>query len=181
MDRSLVSSFWGAFYTKITYQDIHLYAPIFIIGMLWAMHGDKLPLLAKKCYVILFMLAMLIVPLIIMSLMFEDLSVCTKGIFLYALLTIVQVCFVLIFQNKSNILKQTFCYLGKYATNIYIIHLLLSKYWFPAVFYAIKSPWLLFLVKSHSGYDDIFTSFRTIFVNKVANFRVGDFFCKFIV
>lgn len=59
--------------------------------MLWAMHGDKLPLLAKKCYVILFMLAMLIVPLIIMSLMFEDLSVCTKGIFLYALLTIVQV------------------------------------------------------------------------------------------
>lgn len=182
--------FLGAFYTKITYQDIHLYAPIFIIGMLWAMHGDKLPLLAKKCYVILFMLAMLIVPLIIMSLMFEDLSVCTKGIFLYALLTIVQVCFVLIFQNKSNILEQTFCYLGKYATNIYIIHLLLSKYWFPAVFYAIKSPWLLFLVlllvslilsifiqyiKRHSGYDDIFTSFRTIFVNKVANFRVGDF------
>lgn len=168
----------GHFAVGVIEQNVRLYAPIFLIGMAWSMYRKQIPSLSLNTVVTL-------------AFVFNKCDICKFGIPIYALLTIGMAIFVVAYQNKSKFFKRIFCYLGKYATNIYIIHLLLSKYWFPAVFYAIKSPWLLFLVlllvslilsifiqyiKRHSGYDDIFTSFRTIFVNKVANFRVGDFF-----
>ena len=176
-------------------QNVRLYAPIFLIGMAWAMYRKQIPSLSLNTVVML-ALATLIAPLLMLAFVFNKCDICKFGIPIYALLTIGMAIFVVAYQNESKFFKRIFYYLVKYATNIYIIHLLLSKYWFPAVSYAIKSPWLLFLVlllvslilsifiqyiKRHSGYDDIFTSFRTIFVYKVANFRVGDFFCKFIV
>jgi len=162
----------GQFILVLTGQNLRLYAPIFLIGMAWAMYGKLLPCLSIKTIVILEFIA-LVAPLSVMVFVFDKCDIWKYGIPLYALLTVGMSSFVAAFQNKSNIIKRLFCYLGKYATNIYIIHLMLSKYWYSDLFYRFQSPYIVFLallvtslvlsitidyMKDYTGYNKMFNS-----------------------
>ena len=116
-------------------------------------------------------LATLIAPLLMLAFVFDKCDIWKFGIPIYALLTIGMAIFVVAYQNKSKFFKRIFCYLGKYATNIYIIHLMLSKYWYSTLFYKFQSPCLIFLtllvsslilsividyIKEYTGYNKMF-------------------------
>ena len=159
-------------------QDIHYYMPIFVVGILWAMYGGKIPSISIKKVVILLIIT-IIPSLALLASIYLSIysnSICKVGIPLYAILTIAITILVVSLQYSTNIVKRLFCYLGTYATNIYIIHLMFSKYWFSDTFYSIKSPWLLFIallisslifsiaieyVKTKSGYNVIFNKLIT--------------------
>ena len=133
----------GTFTLRFIGQNLQLYIPIFVVGMLWAMYGIKLPKLSLP-KLLMIQVFTIIFPLISFVFIFNCNSVCKIGIPLYAILTMGLAVLVVSLQNKLSIIKRVFCYLGTYATNIYIIHLMFSKYWFSDTFYSISSPWLLF-------------------------------------
>lgn len=160
----------GHFAVGVIEQNVRLYAPIFLIGMAWAMYRKQIPSLSLNTVVIL-ALATLIAPLLMLAFVFDKCDIWKFGIPIYALLTIGMAIFVVTYQNKSKFFKRIFCYLGKYATNIYIIHLMLSKYWYSTLFYKFQSPCLIFLtllvsslilsividyIKEYTGYNKMF-------------------------
>lgn len=108
------------------------------------MYGKQLPSMSVKKTAILG-LATLLAPLLLMSFIFDKCDIWRYGIPLYAMLTIGISFFVAAFQKESNSITSIFRFLGKYATNIYIVHLMLSKYWYSDLFYSIQSPCIIFL------------------------------------
>lgn len=126
-------------------QDLHLYLPIFVVGMFWAMYRHKIPILSSKKTNILITITLIpsLVLLAFVYLYYSD-SICQTGLPFYAMLTIGLTILIVSFQNTTNVIKRIFCFLGTYATNIYIVHLMFSKYWFSKEFYSLKSPWFIF-------------------------------------
>lgn len=126
------------------------------------------------------------VPLAVMGLIFDKCAIWQIGIPLYTLLTIGFALFAIMCRDKSQIFKRIVCYLGKYATNIYIIHLMLSKYWYSEIYLRVNSPWLLFLallifslvlsilirwIKEYSGYDKVVGMVINKIISKVTKYE----------
>ena len=162
--------FLGNFSIRFIDQNLQLYLPIFIVGIYWAMYGRKIPSFEFSKIVFLVIIT-LSIPLIILMFIYNFNAICSIGIPLYAMLTISLTILTILFQNTSNLIKHIFCYLGTYSTNIYIIHLMFSKYWFSDTFYGLGSPWIIFIallisslifsiaiewIKEKSGYNMIF-------------------------
>ena len=165
----LVTILCNSFTFRLIGQNIQLYIPIFIVGILWAMHGNKIPKISLLKLTILAII-LIVLSLFILIFMYDIKSISQIGIPLYAILTIGLVFMVLSLQKNKLIIK-IFCFIGHYATNIYIVHLMFSKYWFSDLFYGLKYPWMIFLalliasllfsvfvdfIKEISGYNKIF-------------------------
>lgn len=138
----IVSLISGTYFIRLIGQSLQLYIPIFLIGMSWAMYGHKIPKLSSSKLIIALFITIGI-PLIIFAFIYDVKSIFRIGIPLYLLLTIGLVILACII--KRSIIYRFFCYLGFHSMNIYMVHLMFSKYWFSDAFYSINSPILIFL------------------------------------
>lgn len=138
---SLVS---GPYFIRFIDQSLQLYIPVFLLGMSWAMYGHKIPILSlSKTIIVLFLT--IGIPLIVFVFIYDIKAIFRIGIPFYFLLTIGLVILSCIFKQSNKIIRRLFSYLGVHSMNIYMVHLMFSKYWFPNAFYSISSPILIFI------------------------------------
>lgn len=140
----IISLISGPYFIRFIDQSLQLYIPIFLLGMSWAMYGHKIPKLSSL-KTILALFITIGIPLILFAFIYDVKSIFRIGIPLYLLLTIGFVMLSCIFKDSNNIVKRFFCYLGVHSMNIYMVHLMFSKYWFSDAFYSINSPLLVFI------------------------------------
>ena len=127
--------------------DMHIYLPIFVVGMAWAMYTDKITKWGQFCPRWLLYIAMtigLLIPAIILPMM-DDGSVYAKGIRQYGILTIALTMLIVFLNNTQTSLGRCLAFLGKHSSNIYWMHTLIFYYWFPQFFYALHNPILIFM------------------------------------
>jgi len=138
---SLIS---GPYFIRLIDQDLQLYIPIFLFGMSWAMFGHKIPKLSLSKIIIVLIITIGI-PLIVFVFIYDIKAIFRIGIPFYFLLTIGLAILSCIFKQSNKIIRRLFSYLGVHSMNIYMVHLMFSKYWFPDAFYSISSPVLIFI------------------------------------
>lgn len=130
-----------------TNVNMHIYLPIFVVGMAWAMYADTITKWGQWCPRWLLYVAMIIgllVPTIILPMM-DDGAVYSKGIRQYGILTIALTMLIVLLKNTLTSLGRCLAFLGKHSSNIYWMHTLIFFYWFPKYFYALHNPILIFI------------------------------------
>ena len=134
---------------KVIFQELVLYMPIFTVGMLWAMNKEKVTsLLSKVPYSnVALSFLLLLIPILGLAFIFNKGNLWSRAICEYGCISVGLMIVILSFpRSEKNILTDTLQFLGRHSANIYIVHLLFSKYWFPSFFYSLPSPWLIFMV-----------------------------------
>lgn len=133
---------------KFIGQSLQIYMPIFCIGILWAMYRDKISSsISKVPYLYLGLIfSFLFFPTLKLRCLFQDGGLWYRAIGVYGCLSVGLMLFILAFlRNDRNIFAIGVSFLGKHSFNIYIIHLMFSKYWYSKFFYSFSSPWLIFI------------------------------------
>lgn len=112
----LVMILCNFFSFRIIGQNIQLYIPIFIIGVLWAMYGNKIPHFSLfKLNV--FSIILIVLSLVVFIFIYDFNFISQLGLPIYGILTIALTLIVVSLQRKTNLIKRIFCYIGQYATN----------------------------------------------------------------
>ena len=130
-------------------QSLQIYMPIFSVGMLWAMYKNKITFVLSKISYLYLILMLCLFSFSIWRLLslYNAGNLWYAAIRVYGCLSVGMMIFILSFlKGKKNPLALAASFLGKHATNIYIVHLMFSKYWYPNFFYSLPSPWLIFII-----------------------------------
>lgn len=127
-------------------MDMGIYTFIFVVGIVLAIHQNKIKQLLNKVPVwLLWGLCGLaiIIPATVLPIIDHG-AIFYNGIHLYALLTVGIVMLIVLGMRKLKRLCEGFSVLGKHSANIYLIHTLIFYYWFPEFFYSLRYPISIF-------------------------------------
>ena len=127
-------------------MDMGIYTFIFVVGIVMAIHQDRIRDGLNKVPVWLLWVICgmaIIIPAIVLPVIDHG-AIYYNGIHLYAILTVGIVLLILMGIRKLKWTSKFFGILGKHSANIYLMHTLIFYYWFPEFFYALRYPIAIF-------------------------------------
>ena len=127
-------------------MDMGIYTFIFVVGIVIAIHQDRIREGLNKVPVWLLWVICgmaIIIPAIVLP-MIDYGAIFYTGIHLYALLTVGIVMLIVMGIRKLIWASKFFGILGKHSANIYLMHTLIFYYWFPEFFYSLRYPIIIF-------------------------------------
>lgn len=154
-------------------MDMGKYLFVFVIGMVFAVHAEKISLHMNKLpkwIVVGCCMLMLLFPMIILP-MTDHGAIFYSGLTWFAVLTVGVFFLIVLCLRKCRVLSNILAYLGKHSANIYLIQSLIYYMWFSKFFYSLGSPYLIVFVltlaclglsivlealKRYSGYNKLF-------------------------